>query len=67
MSLSETERELVEIELRIEERTAQRHLSRVQDIATDITEMEFRRDREQAYYDGCVATVTKLKALLAGD
>lgn len=67
MSLSEPERKLIEVELRIEQRTAERHLHRVSDIDTDITEMEFRKEREQAYYEGCQVTIRKLEAILAGD
>jgi len=67
MSISDSERELIEIELRIEERTLQRHESRVHDIDHDIESMEFRRDREIAYRDGCLASIEKLKAMLAGD
>ena len=67
MSISDAERELIEIELRIEERTLQRHDSRIHDIDHDIEEMNFRRERELAYRDGCLVTINKLKAMLAGD
>lgn len=67
MSLSESDRKLIEFQLTVAEKSVTHYNFRIGDIEHDIESLEIRKERDEAYRDVAEKDVTRLKALLAGD
>lgn len=67
MSLSETERKMVEIQLTFAQKAVTQYNFRIGDIEHDIETLEIRKEREAAYLDIAEKDVKRLNAMLAGD
>ena len=67
MSLSETERKLIEVQLTFAQKAVTQYNFRISDIEHDIETLEIRKEREAAYLDIAEKDVKRLNAMLAGD